>query len=140
MKLVIFTIGKLRIKPLGALIDEYADRLKHYTTFELLNAKSEEKLLEKLSKDDYVVICDEHGGQKTSQELASFLEKRQNQGGKKLIFVVGDAPGHSQDIKTRANEVLSLSKMTLQHEMAALILAEQLYRAFTILKGEPYHK
>ncbi|MBU4484263.1 23S rRNA (pseudouridine(1915)-N(3))-methyltransferase RlmH [bacterium] len=140
MKLVIITIGKPKNKACQELINDYISRIPHYMPLELIAVKEEGRLSEKLSKDDYVLLCDEHGKEYTSVELAEYLVELQNRGIKRLTFVVGDAEGFGDKIRKRSDESIALSRLTLQHEMAAAILAEQLYRACTIIKGEPYHK
>ena len=97
-----------------------------------------ELLLNKIQEGDYVVLLDEHGQELRSVEFARWLEKRQ-QSGRRLVFVIGGAYGFSAAVYQRANEKLSLSKMTFSHQLVRLIFAEQIYRACTIIKGEPYH-
>ena len=138
-----------------ALFDEYVSRLKHYIVFEqiiipeLKNAKNltfeqqkdkeGELILSKISNSDDVILLDERGKQFTSVNFASFLSKNMISSNKSMIFVVGGPYGFSQKVYSRANSLLSLSSMTFSHQMIRLLFIEQLYRAMTIIKGEPYH-
>jgi 23S rRNA (pseudouridine1915-N3)-methyltransferase len=97
-----------------------------------------EQILKKIQSGDTVVLLDEHGREMTSVETATWMEKRQHTA-RRLVFVIGGAYGFSQAVYDRANEMLSLSRMTFSHQMVRLIFAEQIYRACTIIKGEPYH-
>ena len=96
-------------------------------------------LLKKLESSDYVVLLDEHGKEFTSMEFSRYIEKKTHNVPKRLAFVVGGPYGFSEDVKQRANEKISLSKMTFSHEMVRLFFVEQIYRAMTILNNEPYH-
>ena len=96
-------------------------------------------LLRRIEAGDRVVLLDEGGDEFTSRQFARFLEKRLAAGGKRLVFVVGGATGFSDEVRRRADGTLSLSRLTMTHQMVRLFFAEQLYRAFTILRGEPYH-
>lgn len=96
-------------------------------------------ILATLDKSDYVVLLDEHGKEMRSMEFAAYIQKRMLGGTRRLVFVVGGPYGFSPDVYSRANDKISLSKMTLSHEMVRLVFTEQLYRAFTILNHEPYH-
>lgn len=136
-------------------MNKYLDRLKHYCKLECIEIrapkagpkKSEEAALEKeaelllkrIGQGDYMVLLDEKGQQFTSVAFSQHLQKRMNSGVKNLVFVAGGAHGFSESLYQRADEKLSLSKMTFTHEMVRLFFLEQLYRAFTILKGEKYH-
>jgi len=135
-------------------INDYAERIGHYMPFgiitilELKNTKnlSEEQqkqaegelILKQLQPSDTVVLLDEHGKELRSIELASWLEQKRNTA-RRLVFVIGGPYGFSSDVYARANEKLSLSKLTFSHQMVRLVFTEQLYRACTIIKGEPYH-
>lgn len=154
MKSLLLLIGKTTNKHVSCCIDDYVGRVAHYMPFEiqvipeLKNTKnmstSQQKeregelLLNKTQEGDYVVLLDEHGLELRSIEFAKWLEKRQ-QSGRRLVFVIGGAYGFSAAVYQRANEKLSLSKMTFSHQLVRLIFAEQIYRACTIIKGEPYH-
>jgi len=155
MKISLILVGKTTEKQLETGTDEYIKRLSHYTKFdflvipELKNTKSlsefqqkekeAELILAKLKTDDFVVLLDENGVQYGSEELAGFIEKKAVGGTKNLVFIVGGPYGFHESVYQRANHKLSLSKLTFSHQMVRLIFVEQIYRAFTILKGEPYH-
>ena len=155
MKIVLIVVGKTTDKRLVDLCQEYVDRLSHYAPFELKvvpdlkNAKSlseeqqkvaeGEAVLKLLQRGDQVVLLDEHGKEQTSPQFAASLQKAMNAGTQRLVFVVGGPYGHSQDVFDRDNSLMSLSKLTFSHQMVRLFFLEQLYRAFTILRGEPYH-
>lgn len=132
---------------------EYAQRLSHYAKFELVElpeaarhkspeqarAAEAEAILAKLSERDWLVALDERGQLLSSTDLAGFVGKAQ-QAGRDLVFVIGGDEGLAEEIRAKAKQVLSLSRMTLPHRLARLVIAEQIYRAFTLLRGEPYHK
>lgn len=155
MKIELAVIGKTSIGYLKQGIDEYIKRLKHYVPFEIKyiddikNTKniSEDqqkrtegaKILSLLDKSDFVVLLDEHGKEYTSMQYSSYIQKRILSGAKKVVFVIGGPYGFSQEVYDRANDKISFSKMTFNHEMIRLIFTEQLYRAYTIINHEPYH-
>ncbi len=155
MKIELAVIGKTSIGYLKQGIDEYIKRLKHYVPFEIKyiddikNTKniSEDqqkrtegaKILSLLDKSDFVVLLDEHGKEYTSMQYSSYIQKRMLSGAKKVVFVIGGPYGFSQEVYARANDKISFSKMTFNHEMIRLIFIEQLYRAYTIINHEPYH-
>lgn len=155
MKIELAVIGKTSIGYLKQGIDEYIKRLKHYVSFEIKyiddikNTKniSEDqqkrtegtKILSLLDKSDFVVLLDEHGKEYTSIQYSSYIQKRLLSGVKKVVFVIGGPYGFSQEVYDRANDKISFSKMTFNHEMIRLIFTEQLYRAYTIINHEPYH-
>lgn len=155
MKIELAVIGKTSIGYLKQGIDEYIKRLKHYVPFEIKyiddikNTKniSEDqqkrtegtKILSLLDKSDFVVLLDEHGKEYTSMQYSSYIQKRMLSGVKKVVFVIGGPYGFSQKVYDRANDKISFSKMTFNHEMIRLIFTEQLYRAYTIINHEPYH-
>ncbi len=155
MKIELAVIGKTSIGYLKQGIDEYIKRLKHYVPFEIKyiddikNTKniSEDqqkrtegaKILSLLDKSDFVVLLDEHGKEYTSMQYSSYIQKRMLSGAKKVVFVIGGPYGFSQEVYDRANDKISFSKMTFNHEMIRLIFTEQLYRAYTIINYEPYH-
>ncbi|MDO5587404.1 MAG: 23S rRNA (pseudouridine(1915)-N(3))-methyltransferase RlmH [Bacteroidales bacterium] len=155
MKIELAVIGKTSIGYLKQGIDEYIKRLKHYVPFEIKyiddikNTKniSEDqqkrtegaKILSLLDKSDFVVLLDEHGKEYTSMQYSSYIQKRMLSGAKKVVFVIGGPYGFSQEVYARANDKISFSKMTFNHEMIRLIFTEQLYRAYTIINHEPYH-
>ncbi|HHT21975.1 MAG TPA: 23S rRNA (pseudouridine(1915)-N(3))-methyltransferase RlmH [Bacteroidales bacterium] len=155
MKIKLLMIGKTTDAKLAALIDEYAGRLKYYINFEqtvipeLKNAKNltfeqqkereGELLLAKLEKSDEVILLDERGKHYTSIEFSDFISKKMIFSNKSMVFVVGGPYGFSEKVYQRADSQISLSKMTFSHQMIRLFFTEQLYRAMTIIKGEPYH-
>ena len=154
MKTVLLQVGKTVNKHFIAGIDDYAERISHYMPFEIVtipelrNTKnlSEEQqkttegdlILRQIQPSDTVVLLDEHGKELRSIDYARWLEQKQ-QTARRLVFVIGGPYGFSEAVYARANEKLSLSKMTFSHQMVRLIFTEQLYRACTIIKGEPYH-
>ena len=155
MKITLLTVGKTDKDWVKQGIDIYTSRLKHYIPFSI-NEIPELKNVSALSKDqikvregelilknvkptDDVILMDEHGKEYTSVDFASFLQKKISYEGKDIVFVIGGAYGFSDEIYRRANGKISLSKMTFSHQMVRTIFAEQLYRAFTIMRGEPYH-
>ncbi|MFZ0445003.1 MAG: 23S rRNA (pseudouridine(1915)-N(3))-methyltransferase RlmH [Bacillus sp. (in: firmicutes)] len=159
MNISIITIGKLKEKYLKAGIDEYLKRLSSYTRIEVIEMPDEkapeelslaemeqvkqkegQKLLSKLSPDTYVIALAIDGKMKTSEELADSLDKLAIYGKSKIAFVIGGSLGLSHEVLKRADEKLSFSKMTFPHQLMRLILLEQVYRAFRINRGEPYHK
>ena len=155
MKITLAVIGKTEVGFVRQGIDEYVKRLQHYVPFNIQyigdvkgtrnmsepQQKTAEgkQLLAALETSDYVVLLDEHGTERTSMDYSQWLERRMASGSKRLVFVVGGPYGFSPEVYDRANEKISLSKMTFPHELVRLIFVEQLYRAFTILRHEPYH-
>ena len=154
MKTELIVIGKTTNKHFVAAINDYLDRIGHYMPFsvtvipELRNAKSlslqqqkdkeGESILRLLQPSDTVVLLDERGKEPRSIELAEWLQ-RQQQTARRLVFIIGGPYGFSQQVYSRADSMLSLSRLTFSHQMVRLIFVEQLYRACTIIKGEPYH-
>ncbi|MBL4704383.1 MAG: 23S rRNA (pseudouridine(1915)-N(3))-methyltransferase RlmH [Flavobacteriales bacterium] len=155
MEIKMILIGKTNSTFLQSGEAEYDNRLKHYVkvtdvvipdvknaskmTKTQLREKEGELILKKIDTSDYVVLLDDKGNQPTSVQLSQWIQKRLNSGVKTLVFVVGGAFGFSDNVYARANEKLSLSRLTFTHQMIRLIFKEQLYRGFTILKGERYH-
>ena len=155
MKIKLIVIGKTKSKFLIDGENEYQKRLKHYCKFsELiipdiknggklskreLKGKEGSLILDSLKKSDYVILLDDKGLALTSIEFSEFLNKKIVSSTNELVFVIGGAFGFSESVYRRANTKLSLSKMTFSHQMVRMIFKEQLYRAFTILKGEKYH-
>ena len=154
MKTVLILVGKTTDKHFQAGISDYAERITHYMPFELTtipelkntrNLTEEqqktaegEQILKLIQPADTVVVLDEHGRELRSVELARWLEQKRNTA-RRLVFVIGGPYGFSPSVYARANEQLSLSKLTFSHQMVRLVFTEQLYRACTIIKGEPYH-
>ena len=155
MKTELILVGKTTNKHFVACINDYVERIGHYMPFsittipELKNAKSlsedqqkereGELIMKCLRPSDEVVLLDEGGREFRSLDFAAWLEERMSRGSRDLVFVIGGAYGFSEEVYARADSKLSLSKMTFSHQMVRTIFAEQLYRAFTILRGEPYH-
>jgi 23S rRNA (pseudouridine1915-N3)-methyltransferase len=144
VKLRIAWIGRTRSSPIQSLTAEYLKRLSRYAASEALELMSEAALLKLVDKNaartqPVLVLLDSRGRQLTSEEIANFLEYHQSHGTQELLFAVGPADGWSETTRTAANHILSFGKITLPHELARVVLLEQLYRGFTILKGHPYH-
>ena len=154
MKTILILVGKTQNKIFKVGIDDYVSRIEHYMPFsittisELKNTKSlsedqqkqkeGELILKEIQPSDTVVLLDEHGAEFRSIAYAKWLKQKQNTA-RRLVFIIGGPYGFSPDVYTRANEKISLSRMTFSHQMVRLIFTEQLYRACTIIKGEPYH-
>lgn len=155
MKVVFVVIGKTDASCFAEAVDEYRNRLIHYIPFEmnvipdlknvknLSEAQQKEKegelILKTVQPGDHLVLLDEHGKEFTSIQFASYMEKKTHTVAKRLVFAVGGPYGFSEAVYRAATEKISLSKMTFSHQMIRMIFVEQLYRAMTILKGEPYH-
>ena len=143
MKLHIVWIGKTKQPAIQSLTAEYLERLNGFTQVDALSLASEAALLRNLEKKapraPSLVLLDIAGRQLTSEELAKFIDDHQNRSPQPLLFAIGPADGFSEQARSKASLVLSLSKMTLPHELARVVMLEQLYRAYSILKGRPYH-
>ena len=155
MKIKLLAIGKTDDKNLSALIQTYQNRLKHYIKFEfeiipdLKNVKNlsevqqkekeGELLMKKLQPTDFVLLLDDKGKHYSSMDFSKFLQKKMNSGIKTLVFIIGGPYGFSEEIYQKAQGKVSFSKMTFSHQMIRVFVVEQIYRAFTILKNEPYH-
>lgn len=155
MNIELIVVGKTDMKEVEALVAMYSKRLNHYVKFAITTladvrntrklSEAEQKRLEgeqilKLITDaDYLMLLDEHGAELRSIEFADMLQRRMSAGIKRLVFVIGGPYGFSDAVYQRANSKLSLSKMTFSHQIVRAIFTEQLYRAFTILRNEPYH-
>lgn len=140
MKLTVAWIGKTKEPAIQALTDEYLERLARYIGIEGVALKDEPALMQLQRKArSTLVLLDGSGKQLSSEELAKFLGDYQDRNPLPLVFAVGPADGFSDETRKAASLLLSLGKMTLAHELARVVLLEQLYRAFTILKGHPYH-
>ncbi|MGM9789409.1 MAG: 23S rRNA (pseudouridine(1915)-N(3))-methyltransferase RlmH [Candidatus Cryptobacteroides sp.] len=154
MKITLLTVGKTDVRWVREGLELYASRLSHYVKFSIreipelknVSAFTREQIKEKegdlilaaLAADDFVILLDERGRKYRSVEFAEFVRDRLNRGAD-MVFVVGGAYGFSQRVYSRAGSMMSLSDMTFSHQMVRTIFAEQLYRAFTIIRGEPYH-
>ena len=155
MKIKLLQIGKTNERYLQQGIEEYEKRIKAFVPFvqevlpHLKNASSlnanevkereGQMILAKLKPDDYLILLDERGKEMNSREFAGFMQKNMNAGMKQVVFLVGGAFGFSDEVYLRANQKLSLSKMTYSHQLIRLIFTEQLYRSFTIINNHPYH-
>ncbi len=155
MKTIFIVIGKTTDTRIAQLTDEYISRIQHYLPFEmqvipeLRNAKnlSQEQqkeqeaslIIKYLSSGDYIVLLDEHGKERRSLDFASWMQKRMAASPRRLVFIVGGPYGFAPQIHKMAQEEISLSQMTFSHQMIRLLFVEQVYRAMTILNGEPYH-
>ena len=155
MKVQLIAIGKMNDAPLVQAVEKYMKRLVHYIPFQFItipDVKTTRAMTEQRQKDteghsilsaidsrDYVVLLDERGKEFTSREFAAYVDKKTLSLPGNLVFVIGGPYGFSQEVYDRANDKISLSRMTFSHEMVRLFFVEQLYRAMTILRGEPYH-
>ncbi len=155
MKITFIVVGRTNSDLLKSLSDDYIARIHRYLPFEMkvipdvknakslpegvLKDKEGEAILKQISSDDFVVLLDDKGKQYTSIEFAKWIEMRGNASTKNLVFVVGGAYGFSSSVYGRANGYVSISKMTFSHQIIRPIFLEQLYRAMTIIKNEPYH-
>lgn len=155
MDILLLTVGKTRSPFVIAGIDEYMRRLTRYVSFSMAEipdvraskAMSEQVqkekegtlILDRLSASDFVVLLDEKGNEFTSVEFAGYMQKVMTSGRKRMVFVVGGPYGFSSNVYARGNAKISLSRMTFNHEMVRMFFVEQIYRAMTILRGEPYH-
>lgn len=159
MNISIVTVGKLKEKYLKMGIDEYLKRLNAYAKVEVIEVSDEkapeelsesemiqvkqkegERILAKISQDTYVIALAINGKMQSSEELADTLDKLATYGKSKIAFIIGGSLGLSEEVLKRANEQFSFSKMTFPHQLMKLILVEQIYRAYRINRGEPYHK
>ena len=155
MEVKLVTVGKTDVPWVKEGLDLYVSRLRHYVPFTLveipqlrnvsafsqeqIKEKEGELILKQVAPGDTVILLDERGKQYRSVEWADWIQRQLSLGGKGLVFVVGGAYGFSQKVYDRAGGLVSLSKMTFSHQMVRTVFAEQLYRAFTIIRGEPYH-
>ena len=155
MQIELIVVGKTDSKEVTALVEMYQKRVNHYCRFaittlpDLRNTKNlssqqqnqseGERILDQLTESDYVVLRDERGAEFRSVEFSEWIRKRMVSGLKRLIFVIGGPYGFSEEVYKRANQQISLSKMTFSHQIVRAIFTEQIYRAFTILNNEPYH-
>jgi 23S rRNA (pseudouridine1915-N3)-methyltransferase len=155
MKIALLQTGKTTDRNMSELVDLYSKRIKKYISFEVITIpelkntknmpvqeqqmKEATKIIQSLSDDDYIVLLDEKGKEYRTIEFSSFLEKTFLLPKKRIIFIIGGPWGFSDAVYTKANQKISLSKMTFSHQMVRLLFLEQLYRVFTIIKGEPYH-
>ena len=155
MKITLLAIGKTDNNNLQLLMDDYSKRLGFYITFEMeiipdvknaknlseaLQKKAEgDEILKRITASDTLILLDEKGKTYSSENFSEFLQKKMNSGLKNLVFVIGGPYGFSDEVYGQSDGKLSLSSMTFSHQMVRLFFVEQLYRAFTILRNEPYH-
>jgi 23S rRNA (pseudouridine1915-N3)-methyltransferase len=155
MTIKLLCIGKTDNRELKQLIEVYKRRLQFYNKFEIdiipdlkktksldenqQKEKEGELILAKVQNSDFLVLLDENGKEFSSEKFSAYIQKRLNSGLKQLIFVIGGPYGFSEAVYQRADSKVALSQMTFSHQMVRLFFTEQLYRAFTILKNEPYH-
>jgi len=155
MKIKLLFVGKENLEELQTASQDYISKINNYNSFEIevipylrntkalsieLQKKQEGELfLKKITSQDIVVLLDERGKEYSSMQFSQFIQQRLNSGCKNVIFLIGGAYGFSEELYQRASFTLSMSKMTFPHKLARLFFVEQLYRAFSILKGEPYH-
>lgn len=155
MKITLLTVGKTDRDWVRQGLNIYVSRLKHYIPFsiveipelknvssltkEQIRTREGELILRNLRPTDEVILLDERGKEYSSVELAKILQDKINYTGKDIVYIIGGAYGFSEAVYRRADSRLSLSRMTFSHQMVRAIFAEQIYRAFTIMKGEPYH-
>jgi 23S rRNA (pseudouridine1915-N3)-methyltransferase len=155
MKIALVQTGKTTDKNVAVIADLYLSRIKKYTPFEIITLpdiknsgnlpvqehkiKEGKKIIQTVSNDDYLVLLDERGKEVRTIEFAGWMEKTFMISGKRIVFVIGGPWGFSDEVYEKADFMISLSKMTFPHQLVRLLFLEQLYRTFTILRGEPYH-
>lgn len=155
MKITLLTVGKTDRDWVKQGLDIYVSRLKHYIPFNIveipelknvsalskdqIKTKEGELILKNVKPSDDVILLDERGKEYSSVEFAKVLQDKITYVGKDIVFIIGGAYGFCEDVYNRANSKMSLSRMTFSHQMVRAIFAEQIYRAFTIMRGEPYH-
>jgi 23S rRNA (pseudouridine1915-N3)-methyltransferase len=143
MTLTVAWIGKTKDAAISSLTAEYLKRLQRYVTVEGKELTDQSRLLKLVSRHGrpapVLILLDSRGKQLSSEELADFVRDHRDRGSQDLIFAIGPSDGWSAEVRKQANILLSLGKITLPHELARVVLTEQLYRAFTILAGHPYH-
>lgn len=153
MKWVLLQVGKTDAGWLREGVEQYEKRLPHYLPFEIVTIPDVKKvrdevdqkeqegraILDKLEPADFVVLLDEKGKSWTSRQLADFVQRKMNESTRRLVFIIGGPYGFSPEVYAKANMKLSLSAMTFSHQMVRLFAVEQMYRAMTILRNEPYH-
>lgn len=155
MRITLLTVGKTDKGWIKEGLETYVSRLRHYVPFriieipelkgvsamtkEQIKTREGELILKSVQSSDDLVLLDEKGKEYTSADFAAMLQDKISRGGRDIVFVVGGAYGFSPEVYSRAGSMLSLSRMTFSHQMVRVIFAEQIYRAFTIMRGEPYH-
>lgn len=155
MNIELIVVGKTDSKEVAAIVENYTKRINFYNRFtityipDIKNTKNlseaqqksaeGDAILKSITDGDCLVLLDEKGAEFRSTEYAQWLQKRMNSGVKRLVFVIGGPYGFSEAVYARANDKISLSRMTFSHQIVRAIFTEQLYRAFTIIRNEPYH-
>jgi 23S rRNA (pseudouridine1915-N3)-methyltransferase len=141
LKVLVLAIGRLKEAHFKAAEAEYLKRLQRYADVTLREVKDEPALLKALPEKHKLILLDERGQNRSSEELARTLgDEGQHGGGRTVVFAVGGADGFSEALRARSGLILAFGRITLPHRLARVVLVEQLYRAFTILRGEPYHR
>jgi 23S rRNA (pseudouridine1915-N3)-methyltransferase len=140
MKVAVVAVGKLKERHWVEACDEYLKRLKRYVPCEVFEVRSESDLVARCPPRFARWVLDERGRELTSQEFAKHIERRMTQGTQGIAFVIGGAEGLPQEVRDGSELTIAFGKMTMAHRLVRLVLLEQLYRAFTIIRGEPYHK
>ena len=154
MKIRVLTVGKIENRNLRELSELYLKRIAHYVPIRMDSVRSSKmnasagqikrdeasRLLKKLSDDEFLVVLDSSGKEMTSEAFAHFIEQHALQSTPRITFLIGGPLGLDESVRAKARQKLSLSKMTLPHELAVVVLLEQIYRAMTIWRGEKYHK
>jgi len=155
MVITLLQVGKTNSRELVDLIFNYGKKINHYVRFEIITIPEQkfskkmnvntaklregEYILKKIQPGSYIVLLDENGKQNTSKQFADYIQHKMNLSVKHIVFIIGGAYGFSNKVYEIANDKLSLSKMTFSHQIVRLLFMEQLYRAFSIINGEPYH-
>ena len=153
MKIKCIAIGKTKNQELISMIKSYISKIEHYINFEFIiindikstknkkvqKNKEGELILDKIKKNEHVIVLDENGKEFNSILFSNFIQHHMNSSKKEIIFLIGGAYGLSEKILKRANQKISLSKMTFSHQMVRILFLEQLYRSFTIIRNQPYH-
>lgn len=155
MKIMLICVGQTRDKHLKEAIEKYTARIPHYIPFEIdyipdikltqnkdearIKKEEGERILGRTRPGDYLCLLDERGKEFTSREFSGWIEQQQTSVAGRLLFVIGGPYGFSEEVYNRCDSKISLSRMTFPHELARLFFTEQLYRAMTIMRNEPYH-
>lgn len=141
MNITIVAVGRLKEDYFSAADAEYRKRLRPYCKLEVVEAKDEKALLSSIPERALVIALDERGEMPTSEQFARDLgDEAQRGGGRPIVFVIGGPDGHSQTVRNRADKLVAFGKLTIAHRLVRIVLLEQIYRAFKINRGEPYHR
>jgi 23S rRNA (pseudouridine1915-N3)-methyltransferase len=139
LKIQVLAVGKMRDRHMAAICDEYVQRARRHVPVEIVEVEDDDALARRLPARAELIALEPGGDAWTTEELARHLESRMLHGAQTIAFVVGGALGLPRDVVKRASRRLSLSNLTLPHRLARVVLCEQIYRAMTIIRGEPYH-